>query len=320
MAHARTFSFTDDAVNVAFPAASTNGSKTLAPGPMTGPQSADSSLLLFQLRRAQSFWYQELYKSDPTPLTDPWPFLWQMCHDMREWGDSLPASLPAGIRRMFDQELRYSYVYCLAPSARAPRISDYSRLLIFEHALDYLDSMYETAHGGLNSAFYTYQDALKVYFMANQFMAVLRDAEEMLLSGATPPAPPVSGPGLAPAPPIPRRHSADDNVERSLRCLERIPKTLELYGARWEDCAMLKQSLEDISREPLEGLRKRRQGSGRPQGQGLDAGLYQPNGVGVMPPPPGVAVMQGPAPTAAVDMPWAAVDPAQVMMQGGGQR
>lgn len=260
MAHARAFSFTDDAVNVAFPNASSAGPRRPMPGHMAGPQSADPALLLFQLRRAQSFWYQELHQSNRTPLTDPSPFLWQMCVEMREWGESLPATLPAGIRRMFEQELWYSYVYCIAPSARAPQINDYSRTLIFEYSLAYLGSMHDTARGGFNAAFYTHHDALKVYFMASQLIAVLRDAEDMLISGAPVPPPP----SLRPAPMVPRRPMrpgmpAEDNLGRSLWCLGRIPETLALYGTRWEDATMLKQAFERMSAETTGRLRKRQQ-------------------------------------------------------------
>ncbi|KAJ4165637.1 hypothetical protein LMH87_007261 [Akanthomyces muscarius] len=228
MVHARTFSFTDDSINVAFPASLSQQRKhSLSSGSIGAPQSTDPALLLFQLRRAQSFWYQELYQSDPTPLADPTTFLWQMCLDMREWGESLPDSLPLGIRRMFEQELRYSYVYCIAPSVRAPQITDYSRTLIFEYSLEYLNIMLEIARTGLNTAFYTYHDALKVYFMGNQLLAVLRDAEDVLLSGRPVPAP-QQRPGCPPAPPIPRRtvmpaNNANDALERSLWCLERRP-------------------------------------------------------------------------------------------------
>ncbi|KAF1738989.1 Positive regulator of purine utilization [Beauveria bassiana] len=225
MVHARTFSFTDDSINVAFPASISLRKQSLSSGPIAAPQSTDPALLLFQLRRAQSYWYQELYQSDTTPLTDPTTFLWQMCLDMREWGESLPDSLPPGIRRMFEQELRYSYVYCIAPSVRAPQITDYSRTLIFEYSLEYLNIMLEISRTGLNSAFYTYHDALKVYFMGNQLLAVLRDAEEVLLSGRPVPPPPLPL-GCPPAPPIPRRtalptNDANDALERSLWCLER---------------------------------------------------------------------------------------------------
>lgn len=268
MVHARMFSFTDDSINVAFPNTSNIGRKPSKTGPIPAPQSADPALLLFQLRRAQSFWYQELYQSDSTPLANPSAFIWQMCLQMREWGDSLPNTLSPGVRQMFDQELRYSYVYCIAPSTRAPQITEYDRTLIFEYSLTYLNTMNDIANGGFSTSLYTYHDALKVYFMANQFLAVLSDAADMLLSGAQIPMPAVA-PGSAPPPPLPKHHvhpgsPADDNLERSLYCIERIPQTLEKYGERWEDAMMLKQSFERISQDMIEQLYSRRQMRGPP--------------------------------------------------------
>jgi hypothetical protein len=260
MVHARAFSFTDDSINVAFPNSSGIGRIPSQSGPIQGPQSADPALLLFQLRRAQSHWYQELFQSDPTPLPDAPSYIWQMCLDMREWGESLPDTLPTGIRELFDLELRYSYVYCIAPSARAPHMTDYGRTLIFEHAIAYLDAIHSISHGTMNTAFYSYHDALKVYFMASQFVAVLRDAEDMLLSGAPVPVP-VTRPGSAPPPPLPVRSTipGEDNLDRSLRSLEQVPATLGRYGDRWEDSVSLMQSFEQISGEMLERLRSRKQ-------------------------------------------------------------
>ncbi|KAK2592860.1 hypothetical protein QQS21_009427 [Conoideocrella luteorostrata] len=314
MAHARTFSFTDEAINVPFPQSSSLRDKQAASNPISGPQSADPALLLFQLRRAQSYWYQVLYQSEPTPLPNSDSFLWQMCLDMREWQESLPSTLPLNIREMFEQELRYSYVYCLAPSTRAPRITDYTRILIFEHSLEYLNKMYDIACTGLNSAFYSYHDALKVYFMANQFLAVLRDAQDLILSGARV-APPPAAPGSASPPLIPQRQmkpgmSVNTNLDRSLWCLERTPKTLELYGMRWEDAIMLKQSFEQLSRETAGRLRSIRQMSGMPLDQ--SHGQYQ-NGAQSMSPS---GVMAMPVQQPVHGIPWVGVDAAQ-MMHGG---
>ncbi|KAF5977760.1 GAL4-like transcriptional activator [Fusarium bulbicola] len=263
MVHARTFSFTDDTVNVAFPQASNKGRKSSASGPITGPQPADPALLLFQLRRAQSHWYQELYQSGSVPLQDPISYIWKMCLDMREWQDTLPTNLAPEIRQLFDQELRYSYVYCIAPSARAPSITDYNRILIFEHSMAYLDTVHEIAHGAQNSGFYTYHDVLRVYFMANQFLAVLRDAEDMLLSGMPVPIP-ISRPGAAPAPPLPRRlqpqgMNGEDNLDRSLRCLDKVSQTLDTYGDRWADASTWRESFGMISQEMVDRLSRRRQ-------------------------------------------------------------
>lgn len=222
---------------------------------------------------------------------------------------------------MFEQELRYSYVYCLAPSARTPQITDYIRVVIFEYSLEYLNNMYDIAYSGLNSAPYTYHDALKVYFMANQFLAVLRDAQDLLLSGAVV-APPATVPGSAPAPPIPRRQMrpgipVDSNLDRSVWCLERVPKTLELYGMRWEDAIMLKQSYEQLSGETLERLRSLRQMPAARVAQSASPGQHQgqyQNGVPAMS-TSGLAG-QMPAQQQTTDIRWVGVNASQ-MMHGG---
>jgi hypothetical protein len=186
-----------------------------------------------------------------------------MCLDMREWQDTLPNNLPPQIRQLFEQELRYSYVYCIAPSARAPSITDYNRILIFEHSMAYLDTVHEIAHGAQNSGFYTYHDVLRVFFMVNQFLAVLRDAEDMLLSGMPVPIP-IARPGTAPAPPLPRRlqppgMNGEDNLDRSLRCLDKVSQTLDTYGDRWVDASTWRESFGIRSQETVERLSRRKQ-------------------------------------------------------------
>lgn len=261
MVHARPFSFTDEAINVSYPSTTRMSRIPSISGPITGPASADPALLLFQLRHAQSQWYQALFQSVPTdPLPDAATFVWQMCHDMREWAESLPDTLPTAIREMFDLELRYSYVYCIAPSARAPHMTAYGRMLIFEHAIAYVDRVYDIAHASLNASFYTYHDALRVYFIGSQFLAVLRDAGEALLAGASVPVP-LTLPGKAPPPPIPVRldgAGVRDNLDRSARCLERVSLTLEKWGERWGDALSLRTSFDMLSREMVDELRNRK--------------------------------------------------------------
>lgn len=326
MVHARTFSFTDDSTDVVFPNSSV---RTSAQQPMAPSQSSDPALLLFQLRRAQSFWYQELYQSHTVaPLHDPTSFVWQMCLEMREWGESLPQTLPPAIRQMFDQELRYSYVYCIAPSARSPDITDYNRILIFEHSVAYLDAMYEIAHNSINMAFYSYHDALKVYFMANQLLAVLLDAENMLLMGSSIAAP-IPRPGGPPPPVIPQRilgpnMRMEDNLSRSLHCLERVTSTLGKFGERWEESAMFKLSFERISGETTERLRRRKEMQDTAAMEQQQQQHHQQQhhhqvqqGQFYSGPPLGLAGMQPQhsMPQQSREVRWVGVDPAQ-MMQG----
>ncbi|CAN8101964.1 unnamed protein product [Discula destructiva] len=264
MVHARAFSFSDEAIHVAFPAMSGIGRIASVSGTITGPQSHDPAILLFQLRRIQSHWYQTLIQSEPNQpidgVDDATTFIWQVCQDMREWNESLPETLPIGIRELFDLELKYSYVYCLAPSARAPFMTAYGRVLIFEYAIAYLDHIYGLAHGGPepNPAFYTHHDALRVFFMGSQFMAVLRDAGDSILAGA-PISLPLPLPGKAPPPPLPTRISNEDNLTRSLRCLDGVKFTLKKYGERWTDAESLSKSFDMLSEDLIERLKTKQQ-------------------------------------------------------------
>jgi hypothetical protein len=161
---------------------------------------------------------------------------------------------------MLDLELRYSYVYCIAPSSRTPQITAYGRKLIFEHAIAYIDRIHAVSHSDGNKTFFTYHDALRVYFMGSQFVAVLRDAEDLLLSGTNISAP-LSAPGQAPTPPLPERFSLSstgDDLDRSLETLEKASLTLGKYGERWDYALQLKGSFEMMSADVLDSLRARR--------------------------------------------------------------
>jgi hypothetical protein len=255
MVHARAFSFYDDATSVALPSPTQSGGALSGGGQIAKP-SPDASVPLFRLRQLQSDWYQALYQGNRSdPLPDAASFIWQKYYEMWEWSERLPADLPAPIREMLDLELRYSYVYCIASSARGAQVSDYGRLLIFEHAISYIDRIYDIANLAGNAALYTYHDALRVFFMGSQFVAVLRDAGDVLLSGSPIPMPP-SVPGKVSPPPQPVRldRGTGDNLDRSLRCLERVNLTLRLYGDRWEDALSLMNSFEKISAEVWKNL------------------------------------------------------------------
>lgn len=258
MVYTRAFSFTDAATNVAWPRPQSFSRRASITGQMFS--GSEPAFLLFQLRRAQSHWYQALFQAGSSPMADATTFRWQMCQDMAEWADALPTSLPAGMRELFDLELRYSYVYCLAPSARAPHINDYGRLLIFEHAMAYLHGIYETSQSGGHRGFYSHHDALRVFFMANQFLAVLRGAEDLLLAGVTVVPPPME-PGRPQAPPLPPRPGgpAADNLKRIMSCLEKTIQTLARYGQRWEDSAHLKMTFEGLAADIMDRLRRRQQ-------------------------------------------------------------
>lgn len=256
MVHARAFSFTDDSTSVVFPSIPTVAGPVPVGNTLSGPHSLETALLLFQLRCAQSCWYQELFQSSREPLQHASSYIWQMCQEMREWSESFPDTLPLAFKDFFDLELLYSYIYCLAPSCRIPTVSEYGKTLIFEYSIAYMQKIFPISKDPINTAFYTYHDALRVYFVGSQFLAVLTDSQDQLLNGIVPYT--RNMPGSPPPPPLPTS-TGIENTDRSINCITHIVEILRTFGHRWDDSQALQSSFESQARPLLVALHRRKQ-------------------------------------------------------------
>jgi hypothetical protein len=270
MVHARSFSFTDDSASVAFPSTSTVAGPTEFANSRLGPHSLDAAILLFQLRRVQSNWYQELFQSSRDPLKQSSTYIREMCQEMHSWSKSFPLSLPSAIKEFFELELLYSFVYCLAPSCRVTAVSEHGKTLIFEYSLKYMSKIYPLSNDPINTAFYTYHDALRVYFIGSQFLAVLSTNLEQLLHEIAPYTAAIASAPLSPTIQNPERFS---NINRSIACIEQIVDTLKIYGERWDDSKALQASFESqaagILRD-LSGRRRHQDAQSRHMGDNCD--------------------------------------------------
>ncbi|TVY26513.1 Positive regulator of purine utilization [Lachnellula hyalina] len=255
MVHARSLSFTDDSTSVDFPSLSLGLTSGAAAKSLTGPHSLESADLLFQLRCVQSSWYQELFQSGRSPLHNEYTYIWQICQEMREWSESFPESLPLAFKDFFDLELLYSYVYCLSPSCRIPALSLYAKTLIFEYSIDYMQKIFPISRDPINVAFYTYHDALRVYFVGSQFLAVLMSDQDQLLGGILPYTPII--PGTPPPPPLPS-NAGINSVDRSINCVKHIKGTLRSFGHRWDDSKALLSNYEAQVEPLLASLHQRK--------------------------------------------------------------
>ncbi|RDW75034.1 hypothetical protein BP6252_06176 [Coleophoma cylindrospora] len=272
MVHARAFSFTDDSTSVAYPASPASLALGKTGNSITGPHSMETALLLFELRWAQSTWYQELFQSSREPMQDSTTYIWQMCHDMREWSERFPETLPLTFRELFELELLYSCVYCHAPSARVPVVIDLGKSLIFEYSISYMQKISRIMKNPGNRTFYTYHDALRVYFIGSQFLAILLDNQETLLNGLVPyAAPTVGGP---PAPPLPTASDGLANVDRSINCIRSITEALKTFGDRWHDSKALQTSFNMQAEALLAVLHQRKQHSSEMPGSGPSPVFY----------------------------------------------
>jgi len=178
-----------------------------------------------------------------------------MCQEMREWSESFPDSLPLAFKEFFDLELLYSYIYCLAPSCRVQTVITYGKTLIFEYSIAYMQKIFPISRDPINKAFYTYHDALRVYFIGGQFLSVLSENPDELLSGVLPYTPTLAG--APPPPPLPS-NAGIDSIDRSINCVTHIRETLRTFGHRWEDSKALLSSFETQAEPVLTTLHRRK--------------------------------------------------------------
>lgn len=198
---ARSFSFSDDASNVAFPFQhKTLSTKKHTSKNQVWTQSFDTALDFFKLRKIQSQYYSDLFQSGRNVWADPYPYIWKAYNSLTDWHKAIGASTLPSLKAFFELELLYSYVYLLSPSPRCPNISTYAQHLIFEHCMSYAASLLSVIDSETPSTkpVLTCYDAMRAYMTGRQFIDVLMRNQESLLSPNPPQAPPIRSPPIDP--------------------------------------------------------------------------------------------------------------------------
>jgi hypothetical protein len=147
-------------------------------------------------------------------------------------------------------------------------MTEYRQSLTFEHAVAFIERMHEMVFEAGQTAFTTYYDVMRVYFIGSQLASILRDAFELIVSGR-PAALPHSDATGVPAPPVPHRffqQQFEDNLQRSLKAIRFVDETLGKFGERWEDALQLLNLFGQVSREVRGMLEQRAAQMGMRQG------------------------------------------------------
>lgn len=240
----RAFSFGDDSAKVKVPfskhSSATPGSPAARSVSQPGlwMQSHEHALDLIKLRRLQSAWYTQIFQSGRTRWADSYTPLWEKCEAMRKWFDDISPSTTQNMRRWFELDLLFSYVYILSPSARVPAIHAFAQKLIFEYCIRYANLMLDMNTDQTYSAPLTFYDAMRVYMTGRQYLDVLQQNADMLLSGQVPPHPEVKVTASAPPPMpnvvLPPGTTAEYfNTTRSINCIKQMTECLALFGIRF---------------------------------------------------------------------------------------
>ncbi|GAB7364384.1 hypothetical protein MBLNU230_g4927t1 [Neophaeotheca triangularis] len=261
----RAFSFSDDSaqVKIPFTRAPTSAPSSPAPnGQSIWLQSSGHALDLVGLRQIQSKWYTDLFQSGRQAWSEPYPYIWNTCDEMRQWFENLSSSTSDSMRAFFELDLLYSYIYVLSPSPRVPIITPFAQTLIFEHCMRYASLMSQLMDDPGYNAPFTFYDAMRVYMTGRQFLDVLNHNADGLLNGQVPPLPEVL-PSTAPPPqmpniPLPPGETVQHfNTNRSIRCLKQTTDCLARFGIRWGYMSWNQRFQKEI--EPmLENLHLRR--------------------------------------------------------------
>jgi hypothetical protein len=243
MAVGRAFNFSDDSVNVRLPDAP----------PLAIPPSAiqqNSGLLkglkpalhLFEIRRIQSSGYQEMHYNGRYASLQPLALTWRLCANVRDWFDQAPKNAPYYFIVIYRLELIYAMVTFLSPSYRNPAICDFSKVLLFDHCIDFISQLHQVLTNPNTLPFITYVDIQRARQVGGRFVETLSQNYDLLLSGIVPEPPPVP-PGTR-EPPL----ATEDRIyclARAIRCLSYIRDILHYCVRRWN----MRDLLDDFVRE-----------------------------------------------------------------------
>jgi Fungal specific transcription factor domain/Fungal Zn(2)-Cys(6) binuclear cluster domain len=274
MALERAFSFTDDSASVSLPAVPPS---TIAsdPGRNTGVQlflrSLQPSLYLFDIRRVQSSLYQQACLSDRSEWPDATVSTYtdSVLTDIRSWFSSIPAAVPESQLVLFRLESLYSQIVALSPSCRITNITELSRTLVFEYAIQYADQLHPITKENKWHAFFTLIEIHRINFIARQFLNIMWASFDHLISATVPhissSSPEAEGksPSTAPSPPSPNISRPTSALENSVRATRFLTKTLEVltYAQKrfGNSCASIRIKFEQESAVLMNKLRMKQQ-------------------------------------------------------------
>jgi hypothetical protein len=245
MASERSFSFTDDSINVRLPTLpQSSKNPTVSWQNHVFLRSLEPAVHLFNMRRLQSASYQEMYYNGRTASPEASTASWIFCDKARKWLETAPRGTPHYFAVLYELELLYSLIVALSPSHRAPIIGDLNRALIFKYSIDFIARFHQVVQNPSWLPFMTYMDMKRAQVVSKRFLEVLEGSyNQILLNGTIPEVPSVSP--ETPEPPSILPEDRTDCVHRALTCLDNITVIFEYAYQKWN----VRELLDSFERE-----------------------------------------------------------------------
>ncbi|KAI9839892.1 MAG: hypothetical protein M1819_000084 [Sarea resinae] len=244
MAYARPFSFSDESTSVVLPCQSISPSG-LSPKSQLGLQPIDSAVHLFRMRVIQSSLYQDLFKSGRKALVDPVPYIQRIYAEMTQWYRSLPEDLPDPIKKYFQVEILYSYIYTLGPSGKIPNLDDRGQLLFLDHCVEYSDTFLAILKSSQDNRLYTFHDQLRAFMVSRHLLDLVWHNQDHIFSASGALVEP-RAPDAPSLPHVPNRSPAE-NVARAIRAINQLVEILRLLGSKYDYLSIAERYEQDSS-------------------------------------------------------------------------
>lgn len=216
----RPVTFSDDSVLVELPrAANPDVAKRIYVRGTLTPMIAATKL--FELRKLQSEWYQNLHLSGNVPIEDPKPYFRQRTEMLKVWKDTMPESINQSTKDWLYLEWYYLNVYVAAPCPKIPRPCDEAMVQVFNNCVNYARRFRDILQDSNARFVYTYHDALRTYFIGNNFLHAVWHSEHALID--------------------------DSNIESALETVKAITFVLTSMIVRWQEVETLRDRFQEES-------------------------------------------------------------------------
>lgn len=180
-----------------------------------------------------------MFFESPSPHPQPLEQIWISCSQARDWFQSSPKNAPHHFALLYQLELSYTISTLLSPCPRYPNISDFVKVLLFDHCVNYVEQLHPVIDHPSDLPFMTIVEIDRVRQIWKRLVRLLTEDYELVLS-PTIPAPPQMPPGI-PHPPYLSQDYRLDCLGRAIRCMAYIRDILQLCARKWDVAGPLAQ-------------------------------------------------------------------------------
>lgn len=228
----RSFSFSDDSINVALPS---------APAPLSTGWTDQSHIFLHnsepawhlvKIRQILSTAYQRKYFNASDSVPHSLASNWTLFAKTREWFDHAPKAVPRYFPMLYKLELLYTNVMTLSPTSQYVALCDYDKVVLFDRCVQYIAELHRILQNDSWLPYMTFLDIQRAYQVGQRFMDLVARDFDLVLSPSVPELPPLPYETLVA--PVLEVDCMINCQGRALECLFRTQNILQLGVRKWK--------------------------------------------------------------------------------------